>query len=45
MLITAYLIAESALADKPHPLHWGVAAAGAMVGMGAGWIVDSAMHR
>lgn len=45
MLLTAYLIAESALADRPHPLHWGVAAAGAVVGTGAGWIVDSARHR
>jgi len=43
--VVAYLVAESALADQMHPLHWLVAMAGALAGLGAGYAVAWAMNR
>lgn len=34
----AYLVARIALDAFPHPVHWGSALAGALIGCGIGWL-------
>jgi hypothetical protein len=36
--LLAYLVAEVVLSAKPHPLHWLVAATGAVLGAGLGYM-------
>jgi len=47
--LVAYLAAEALLADRMHPLHWGVAAAGALVAWlvvtMVNWLRNSLMNR
>lgn len=37
--VVAYLVAESALAARLHPLHWLVAAGAAAFGLAAGYVI------
>lgn len=47
--LAAYLAAEALLADRMHPLHWVVAAAGALTGWPLftmfNWLQNSLMNR
>lgn len=43
--VAAYLVAESALAARPHPLHWAAALTGGLIGWGVGYAVAWAINR